>query len=511
MKWFWSILISLVMVGSASVIAFNHTNPNNPIGLFSLQAATLSDNPDKTVALYASGGAYNASGTDIGWVSTNLTTVQGTYQYSGKPYIASAITKDGTSTTFSLIANGIFVIYSGANTGSASSGTFDITFTTAIEINGQANTINTITTNVYIPWSDSMLPSGTLKIPYQKVIVPTQSITGTYNNVVTFAVQVAITSNPENGWGFFESASFHQYQYNLQRQVLILPATASLGQPTPNPVKQGTTVAIPYTTGFAPASSNGSAYVVQIEGSPLFNGGTPVKTYYVGQNVQNGMIYYQTPANSFIPSTIVQGNQFKVILYDNWFPLISFTFFTIDNYSFEPPKPTISILNSPANGQFTMGSSYTVQVNYTINPITNQPINYVDLWIYSATTAGTPAQYITNDHPIQTNSNGNGSVTYTFQLSFNVNSLWIQAQSVDDQGRASQMAQLSVAASNIHSPNITAPPGALTSDIIAAVAGIAGTILILLMPVDYLSRFILIFGWVASVLIIFNAYIPGVL
>ncbi len=515
MKLTFAILIAFLMIVSSSIIAFDHSNPNSAI-LPTLQISTLSNNPDKTVALYASGGLGNYSGTNIGKLSINLAQVGGTYQYGGKPYIASSLTPDGQSSQFSLEASGNITYYGSADTGASSSGVIYAIFTTYVTIQGQANTINTTTVQQNFEWSDSLLGSKTVSMPYQIQLVPAtlgqlDSITGSYNSIVTFSVNVQILSNPENGWGFYESASFHPYNFSLQRQVLILPATASLGKPSPNPVKQGQEVSIPYSTGYAPITGNGAAYTIEVIGSPAYNGGKVLKTYQVGQNIQNGLLSYTTPNNSFVPSSNLQANQFKVILFDNWFPLISSTFFTIDNYSYEPPAPTISIVNSPSNGVFVMGNFYTLRINYTVNSITQEPIHYIDLWIYSASQSDRAAQFIVNDYPIPVTTQGNGSVEYTFQLSYNPNSLWIQAQSVDYQGRASQQQQISISSLDIHSPNATAPPSTYITIIISAVIAVVGSVLIFLIPIDYLSRGILIFSWVLSVLIILNSYVPGLL
>jgi hypothetical protein len=510
MKLIWTVVIAVIMVLSSSVIAFDHSNPNN--SLFpTLQIASLSNNPNSNVSLWAGGGLYNDSGTNIGWLSISLSQVQNTFEYNNEPYIASSLTPDGLSSTFSLLASGNLEFYGSTDTGSITSGTIYIVFTTTITIQGNSNPVNTSVVEQLFPWSDSSLPNGNVVIPYQYMIVPTQSITGSYNSIVNFAVNVQILSTPEYGWGFFEAGNFHTYNYNLQRQVLILPATSSLGKPTPNPVKEGQTVSIPYTTGYAPITGSASAYTIEIIGSSLYNGGSVLQTYSVGQNIQNGIINYITPSNSFVPSASLQANQFEVIIFDNWFPLIAQTFFTIDNYSYEPPTPTITILHPPSNSNFIMGNFYTIQINYSVNQITLEPIHYIDLWIFSAATSSAPAQFIVNDLPITADSQGNGSIVYTFQLSFNSNSLWIQAQSVDYQGRASQQAQLSISSYNIHSPNITLPSNYYVSIIIAIVIATVGSILIFLTPLEYLSRGILIFAWVISVLIILNSYLPGVL
>ena len=507
------ILIALMMLGSASVLAYGHSNPTGPLGALSFEFATLNSSPSGSGPLYASGGWLNASGSNIGKISYTVQPVEGTYQYNGKPYIASTITSDGTSSNFGLVVDGNITIYATASSDATSTITISVTFYTNITIQGDANAIGYYQKayNYNIPFT---LVSSTVTQPFSLNIVPVTTITGAYNSIVDFSVHAVTSSNPSDGWGFYGQGSFNSITMTSNREVYILPATVSLQQPK-TPIQQGTQESIFYSTGYAPANSQGQAYALEIFGSPAYNGGSLLKTVYIGQNIGNGEYTYAVPSNAFVKSTQLNANQFKVELLDinvGAFPLVEKEFFTIDNYSYEPPKPTMTILNAPSNGQYYSGQTVTIQINYYINSITKTPINYVDVWVYSAISSSQPAEYIINDVPYKVTTSGNGTLTVSFQVPDNPNSLYISAIAVDEYGRSSQMGSFYISSYDIHTTHPGKQPVNLLEEIAFIIAIVAGSVLMYLyLPMDILSKGIIIAAWVGSILIIMSSYLPGVI
>lgn len=507
MKWIWSLAVAAIMLLSASMIAFDHENPNNSLNIFNLQTATLSNSPSSTLPLYSSGGLYNLSGVNFGSITLYMEPVGGTYQYDGKPYIASAFTSDGTSTTFNVLFNAT-VNWNAVTAGSFSSQlpTLYVTVSTTAVIQG-VNTQFSFGSQTFSTTFPTSQTYFTQKLAVNSALVNAKTFTGAYNSLVTFTTAVSVTATNESNFYGYLGASFHNEQVTLSRQVLILPSTAQLQQPQ-SPIKQGTIETITYTTGFAPINPSGNGYYLIIAGSPAYNGGQVVANISLKDNVINGQYAFQVPSNAFVPTTQVNGNQWSVVLADNNFGLVYKEFFTIDHYSYEPPAPTITITNPPAGGQFVYGQTVDVTVHAPMNTNSSTPIQYVDIWVYSGISQSSPAMYVYNDVPMTV---VNGNVTFSFQMPNSPNNLYIQAESVDQYGRASQITIMEISSYDIHSPNATAPSGALATIIIAVVASIVGTFLLFITPIDTLSKGILISAWIASVLIIFNAYLPGIL
>ena len=198
------ILIALMMLGTAGLFGYAHNNPNGPLGALDFQIVPLSNSPNGGGPLYASGGFGNLSGSNIGKLTYTVEPVQGTYQYNGRPYIASSITSDGTSSNFDLLVNGNITIYEFAVSDS-SYVKFTTTFYTNITINGQF--IDYYSESY--TYNDASFISGTVTQPFSLQIVPTTSITGAYNNIMTFSIHSVTTANPTGGWGLFASGSFH--------------------------------------------------------------------------------------------------------------------------------------------------------------------------------------------------------------------------------------------------------------------------------------------------------------
>jgi hypothetical protein len=498
-----AIIIALIMIGVASTMAFEHNNNNAPLFSF-LTPSTLQQNPYANGTLYASGGLDNASGETFGEYSFYMVGGETPYYYNNQPYIATGFTPDSTSTPFSQNIN--FSVTWNNNPFNYEDGFMSVDAIVVLTISGTSysKTIGSWNLTTNIGYSSSDQTYLTMQNMFSE-----KTITGLYNAVATLTVYGNITANPPGGYGGYSSATFHIVHFQASRQLLILPSTASLSQPTPNPVEVGKKVDIQYSTGFSPVNSAGYGYQLLIIGSYAYNNGQIITTVNLKDNIQNGNYYYTIPLNAFFNTTLQNANQFEVKLLDLNFNLAHHEFFTIDNYSYEPPQPVVSIINAPSNGQYYSGQSVTVQVNYSINQVTKLNIAYVDIWVYSGQTLGTPSQYILDDKAITTVGTGNGSITFTFTVPDNTNNLYIQAQAVDSEGRASSMVTYTIASTNIHTNKNFTNTNVILEDIAFIVAGVAGIIAFLLVPIDVSSRVILITGWLVSLLIVYGSYVLG--
>jgi hypothetical protein len=498
-----AILVALVMLATSGAIAFLHVTPIS-IEPAQIVDQSLSNNPNGYMSLYASGGWFNASGNNIGNVKYTLEPVQGTYQYNNEPYIASSIMSTGLSSNFALVLNGNITIYAQAETTSSTGVVFTINFYTNVTINNNNVLYYHTVYNYNFPVT---LYSGTVTQAFSLQLVPTTSLTGVFNNIATFTVTGVTSANPMGGWGPAFVGEFQSVKSTTDREVFVLPGTATLKQPQ-TPIEQGTPEEIYYSTGFAPTNGNtGTAYALEIFGSPAYNGGALITKIYLGQNIGNGEYTFNVPSNAFVQSTIPNANQFSVWLLDvnvGSFPLIEKQFFSIDNYSYEPPVPTITITNAPSNGQYYTGQTVDVTIHTTPNNITNAKISYVDIWVYSSTSTSAGAEYIIQDRAFDVTNN---VAKFSFVVPDNPQSLYIQAESVDIYGRASKMVTYSISSYDIHTthaPNISL----IFEEIAFIVAMIGGFIAILfLAPTDMVSKLIIGIAWAASVGILMWAWV----
>ena len=495
-----AILVALVMLATSGAIAFLHVTPIS-IEPAQIVDQSLSNKPNGYMSLYASGGWFNESGANIGHVTYTIEPVQGTYQYNNEPYIASSIMSTGLSSNFALVLNGNITINAHISLNSA---TIILNFYTNMTVLNN-NLLYYHTVYKYnIPataLSSDVVQSFSLQL------VPTTSLTGAYNNIGTFTVTGKTSANPMGGWGGYGVGEFQSVKSTTYREVFVLPGTATLKQPQ-TPIKQGTPEEIYYSTGFAPTNGNsGTAYALEIFGSPAYNGGALITKIYIGQNIGNGEYTFNVPSNAFVQSSIPNANQFSVWLLDvnvGSFPLIEKQFFSIDNYSYEPPVPTITITNAPANGQYYTGQTVDVTIHTTPNNLTNAKISYVDVWVYSSTSTSAGAEYIIQDRAFDVTNN---VATFSFVVPDNPQSLYIQAESVDIYGRASKMVTYSISSYDIHTthaPNISL----IFEEIAFIVAMIGGFIAILfLAPTDMVSKLIIGIAWAASVGILMWAWV----
>jgi hypothetical protein len=238
-------------------------------------------------------------------------------------------------------------------------------------------------------------------------------------------------------WGIATPQNSSTVYKTTYQEVYLVSGLASLSV-SPSVVQNGGTVTISYSTG-------GGAFYVQIYGSQNYNGGTIVKNYTVNQWTTS-TITYTVPNNAFVNSTNPTGNQWTVMIWNQYIPWSMKKFFTVDNLNKTPPMPSIKIMNGYNTNGYIVGSKITVQVTVYENIYTQTPISYILVNVYQPVAGAEPApgssNWIMYNQAIQILP-GMNQTTFTFTVPAN-GTIVIQVQSIDSQGRASNPATVNI-------------------------------------------------------------------
>ena len=425
----------------------------------------------------------------IGHVYITLNRLGGTYLIENHHVILSSLTPSGTSSMFSDVLYFNFTQTSAEWTLSG-----DPTFALTIIVNyslelrsgtfvqQQSQTTTLTQTQGYGAGSSS---SGPIQILNSADF--TGEVTGlAITNVV---IKVDNTNN-------FAYDVFNNFVVQLQTQNYVEPSGGSLSISSQynGIIEDGSQININFQTLYS------TGYQILVYGSPAYNNGGQLKTYQVNANA-NSYVIYTLPNNAWKPNAGTNGNLWKIKLVNNLMGVATTQFFAVDNYSLMPGSPTITILNTPSGGIWTVGQTVNVKVHSNENSVTNASIKTFSIFVYTSNTQTGGQNYIL-DGTIIPATNGYGNFSFTIQN--NQLNFYIEASAYDVQGRNSQITSISIQASQIKNPGEILYPIQLILVVIISIMMIVGSILFYLyLPYDPFSKTIIISSYIISLLMIY--------
>jgi hypothetical protein len=301
-------------------------------------------------------------------------------------------------------------------------------------------------------------------------------------------------------WGVPTPQNSSTVYKTTYQEVYLVSGLASLSV-SPEVVQNGGTVKISYSTG-------GGAFYIQIYGSKAYNGGKVVKNYTVNQWTTS-TITYTVPNNAFVNTSDPTGNQWTVMIWNQYIPWSMQKFFTINYINSTPPTPSIKIISGYNSNGYTIGTKITVQVTVYENNYTHSPITYVIVNVYQPVAGAMPApgspNWIMYNQEIQVPS-GTNQVTFSFTVPMN-GTIVIKAQSIDSQGRASNTASI-----NVYGIPNPPPPSAKSKTLaILVIVGLIaalliGTAVIFLIGISLIDKLIIIAGYGTGMIIVILYY-----
>ena len=297
---------------------------------------------------------------------------------------------------------------------------------------------------------------------------------------------------------------------SMSRQVYIGQSGGSVS--ANSPVGDGQQVNITYTTTYgvsANSTNSGSPYYqLLIYGSPLYNGGSLYKTINVNPAVQNGITTFTMPSNAWQYTTNANDNNWKIVLTNGYFGIVQYTFVSVKSLNLIPPAPQIQIINLPSSGHWIWGNTVTVKVITFVNNNTKEPIQSINVWVFTGYSSTEPSTYILQDVTFAVNNN---TAVFTFQIPQTTENVYIQVNSFDKGAETSNYSTTYIGANVIFRSPSQANAQSITDLILEIgfiLAIVIGSVAIFYyVPVDAINKTLIVIGWIVMWIIIWGSFL----
>jgi len=294
----------------------------------------------------------------------------------------------------------------------------------------------------------------------------------------------------------------------IYEQAYIGQASGSIS--APSPVQDGQTFGITYSTGYGQSYSTSNTapyYSIYVYGSQAYNGGHIVKTYNVNP-MTTSEVYFTMPQNAWSYSTNPTANIWTIKLTNSIFVSDVQQTISVKSLTLVPPPPSITVTNSPPNGQYLVGDTVNVLIHTTPNSITHSGITSAVVWVYTGLMPNAPSDYILTEVTVPI-INGNG--TFSFEIPDTSQNVYIKAYSFDQSGESSSYTIYEIGSNHIHPTNQSLQLNYIYIVVFVVIAIASSILMFLFVPVDLISKAVLFAGWIPMWILLFNGFFPGFL